>query len=173
MAALIRIDSSYTLVSDRDGAASIRFCSRCGQPSEEPPRNGKPAERDRVCTDCGMGLMLTCSRKALPGEAAAFLVVAVDLLVGAVSKGAEKIFGLENDLLGTPLLDIVTSPMGDSELTTKVARATQRPIEPHVMPVRRRSGTKAAVGTMAARIATCGPPRAALVTVEPSDFGRR
>jgi hypothetical protein len=29
------------------------------------------------------------------------------------------------------------------------------------------------VGTMAARIATCGPPRAALLTVEPSDFGRR
>ena len=29
------------------------------------------------------------------------------------------------------------------------------------------------VGTMAARIATCGPPRAALVTVEPSEFGRR
>jgi len=29
------------------------------------------------------------------------------------------------------------------------------------------------VGTMAARIATCGPPRAALLTVEPSEFGRR
>jgi hypothetical protein len=40
------------------------------------------------------------------------------------------------------------------------------------MPVRLRSGA-AGVGTMAARIATCGPPRAALVTVEPSEFGRR
>jgi hypothetical protein len=42
------------------------------------------------------------------------------------------------------------------------------------MPVRLQSedGSRQ-VGTMAARIATCGPPRAALVTVEPSEFGRR
>jgi hypothetical protein len=28
------------------------------------------------------------------------------------------------------------------------------------------------IGMLAARIATCGPPRAALLTVEPSGFGR-
>ena len=32
---------------------------------------------------------------------------------------------------------------------------------------------KSKIGTLAARIATCGPPRAALVTVEPTEFGRR
>jgi hypothetical protein len=41
------------------------------------------------------------------------------------------------------------------------------------MPVRLVSDRARLVGTMAARIATCGPPRAALLTVEPSDFGRR
>ena len=42
------------------------------------------------------------------------------------------------------------------------------------MPVRLEPGRKARrIGTLAARIATCGPPRAALVTVEQSDFGRR
>ena len=36
------------------------------------------------------------------------------------------------------------------------------------MPVK--AGTPA--GMLAARISTCGPPRAALITVEPSGFGR-
>ena len=42
-----------------------------------------------------------------------------------------------------------------------------------VMPVRLRSEVARRMGTLAARIATCGPPRAALVTVEPSEFGKR
>jgi hypothetical protein len=43
------------------------------------------------------------------------------------------------------------------------------------MPVRlvRPGPAAGAVGTLAARVATCGPPRAALLTVEPSEFGRR
>ena len=42
------------------------------------------------------------------------------------------------------------------------------------MPVRLAQPTSGSqVGTLAARIATCGPPRAALLTVEPSEFGRR
>ena len=40
------------------------------------------------------------------------------------------------------------------------------------MPVRLRSPAAPGIGMLAARIATCGPPRAALVTVEPSGFGR-
>ena len=40
------------------------------------------------------------------------------------------------------------------------------------MPVRLLGERSGEVGTMAARIATCGPPRAALLTVEPSEFGR-
>ena len=38
------------------------------------------------------------------------------------------------------------------------------------MPVRLRSPAAPGIGMLAARIA-CGPPRAALVTVEPSGFG--
>ena len=41
------------------------------------------------------------------------------------------------------------------------------------MPVRLVGDNAGKVGTLAARIATCEPPRAALVTVEPSEFGRR
>ena len=120
-----------------------------------------------------MGLMLTCARDALPGTAAAFLVVTFDLRLSAVSEAGEKIFGREQSLVRTPLLDVLTSPLGDDQLVRYTGQAAQRACEPLVMPVRLASPAATEVGTMAARIATCGPPRAALITVEPSDFGKR
>jgi PAS domain-containing protein len=173
MSALIRIDHTYTAAGACERVKPIRFCSRCGQPSEEPP--GRPTHllRERVCRNCGMGLMLACFRDALPGAAAAFLVVTVELQVSAVSEAAEHIFGLEQDLVGSPLLDLLTSPLGDDRLSGLVGQAAGRPRETEILPVRSRDETGLGVGTMAARISTCGPPRAALVTVEPSDFGRR
>jgi hypothetical protein len=168
MTALIRIDRSYT--PEGEGRPRpIRFCSRCGHPSEEPP--DRPDLRGRVCGRCGMGLMLTCSRDALPGTAAAFLIATFDLAVSAVSQAGERVFGPEQELVGKGLLELVGSPLGDDQLARHVGRAAQRPCEPVVLPLRVRGG--AHVGTMAARIATCGPPRAALVTVEPTGFGRR
>jgi hypothetical protein len=122
-----------------------------------------------------MGMILTCPRDAMPGEAAAFLILDYELKVSAVSEAAERYFGKEKGLMGTALLDLVTSPLGDDQLIRQTTIAAQRPCDPTVMPVRLLSPTKSAgsVGTMAARIATCGPPRAALLTVEPSEFGRR
>jgi hypothetical protein len=120
-----------------------------------------------------MGMVLTCPRDALPGEAAAFLILNFQLEVSAVSEAGEKIFGREQGLIGAQLLDLLTSPMGDDRLARHASIAAQRPCDPVVMPVRLASERASRVGTMAARIATCGPPRAALLTVEPSNFGRR
>jgi hypothetical protein len=117
--------------------------------------------------------MLTCTREALPGTAAAFLVVTFDLRLSAVSEAGEKIFGREQSLVGTPLLDVLTSPLGDDQLIRYAGQAAQRACESVVLPVRLASDEAAKVGTMAARVGTCGPPRAALITVEPSDFGKR
>jgi hypothetical protein len=120
-----------------------------------------------------MGLMLSCSREALPGEGAAFLIATYELTVSAVSRPGERIFGPEQALIGKSLLEVVGSPLGEAHLARHVGRAAQSACEPIVMPLRLRAGEASRrVGTMAARIATCGPPRAALVTVEPSDFGR-
>ena len=171
MTALIRIDRSWTPPGEAR-PKPIRFCSRCGHPSDEPARNRAPFGRERVCRHCGMGLMLSCSRDVLPGARAAFLVVTFDLTVSAVSDAGEKLFGPEQKLIGRPLLDLITSPMGDDRLARRVGQAAQRAREPVVLPLRLRSEHAGRVGTMAARIATCGPPRAALVTVEPSEFGR-
>jgi hypothetical protein len=128
-----------------------------------------------VCDRCGMGMILNCARDALPGDAAAFLILDYELRVSAVSEAGERFFGKEKTLIGTGLLDLMTSPMGDDHLARKTSVAAQRPCDATVMPVRLLTpGPDAgAVGTMAARIATCGPPRAALLTVEPSEFGRR
>jgi hypothetical protein len=120
-----------------------------------------------------MGMILTCPRDALPGAAAAFLILTFDLEVSAVSEAGEKIFGTEETLIGAQLLDLLTSPMGDDQLARHTSIAAQRPCDPVVLPVRLASERASEVGTMAARIATCGPPRAALLTVEPSNFGRR
>jgi hypothetical protein len=120
-----------------------------------------------------MGMLLACGRDALPGQAAAFAVVTFELSIGAVSDAGEKLLGKESDLLGTHLLDVLTSPLGDDVLARHVSQAAQRSCDPLVMPVRLHAERARKIGTLAARIATCGPPRAALVTVEPSEFGRR
>jgi hypothetical protein len=173
MTALIRIDRTMPGAPGREKERPIRFCSRCGHPSEDPPGRAGRFLRERICRRCEMGLMLSCSREALPGTAAAFLVVTFELLVSAVSEAGEKIFGGEQAVIGKPVLEVVTSPMGDDHLARHLGHAAQTASAPVVMPVRLVAGSPSQVGTMAARIATCGPPRAALVTVEPSEFGRR
>jgi hypothetical protein len=120
-----------------------------------------------------MGMVLSCPRDALPGEAAAFLILTYELEVSAVSEAGEKIFGREQSLIGAQLLDLLMSPLGDDQLVRHAGAAAQRPTDAVVIPVRLTSRRARQLGTMAARIATCGPPRAALLTVEPSDFGRR
>jgi hypothetical protein len=171
MAALIKIDHSFTSAAGR--ANAIRFCSRCGEPAEEPPRADDGTPPTRVCAACGMGMLLSCAREALPGAGASFLIATVEATVSAVSEAAEVIFGLEQDVLGTPVGDLLSSPMGDERLHRTVVQAAMRAREPAVMPVRGLTENGAGVGMMAARISTCGRPRAALITVEPSGFGRR
>jgi hypothetical protein len=172
MAALIKIDHSLTSAVGR--ANAIRFCSRCGEPAEPPPDEaGETMMSTRVCQACGMGMLLSCAREALPGAAAAFLIATVEATVSAVSEAAEPVFGPEQAVLGTRVAELLTSPMGDDRLLRTVTQAAMRPREPEVMPVRGLSANSGAVGMMAARISTCGRPRAALITVEPSDFGRR
>ena len=147
MTALIRIDRSWTPTGN-GRPKPIRFCTRCGHPNDEPPGR--------------------------PGDAAAFVICTYDLYVSAVSQAGERIFGKEERLVGSHLLDLVTSPLGDDQLARHAGIAAQRPVDPVVMPLRLTSGPgKARVGTLAGRISTCGPPRAVLLTVEPSEFGRR
>jgi hypothetical protein len=120
-----------------------------------------------------MGVVLTGMRAETALEGAAFLICTQDLTVTAVSKAGEKIFGKQDRVVGGALLDLVTCPVGDDQLDRYAALAALRPCQPVVLPLRLAAGEGDVVGTLAARISSCGPPRAALVTVEPSAFGRR
>jgi len=120
-----------------------------------------------------MGVLLTCRRDALAEDAASFLICTYELTVSAVSESAEQIFGAQDGMVGSHLLELATCPLGDEQLARHTALAAQRAREPVVVPLRVRTDAGASLGTLAARIATCGPPRAALVTVQPTGFGRR
>jgi hypothetical protein len=172
MTASIRIDGSWT--ADKNGAPRpIRFCSRCGNACSQPPSRPHHQLDGRVCRECGLGLMLTCAEDAVPGKGAAFLIATFDLRVSAVSQAAERVLGPEQSLVGLPVLDFLTSPTGDDRFAQQVGTAAERASRPVVLPVRLRSWDADRAGTMAARISTCGPPRAALITVVTTKFGRR
>jgi hypothetical protein len=155
----------------RDRLGTIRFCSRCGGPDD--PLSGRAEARRRVCDRCGMGVMLTAAGDALPGSGAAFMVVTAELAVSAVSRSGDKVFGEEGELSGSHLLAIITCPLGDGQLEQHVRRAAQARCETVSLPVRLMAEDAPRVGTLSARIASCGPPQAALVAVEPSGFGIR
>jgi hypothetical protein len=160
-----------TVAGNGDRPDRIRFCSRCGTPGEDP--TGRPDLRRRVCDDCGMGVMLTSPGDALPGAGAPFIVVTSELAVSAVSLAGDKLFGDEDELMGTHLLSVVTSPLGDHQLEQHVRRAAQHRSLTVALPVRLVADDAPRVGTLSARIATCASPRAALLAVEPSGFGIR
>jgi hypothetical protein len=145
-----------------DDRPALRFCSRCGRVSGRPTR---------VCDRCESGVLLGCRQEALPGDA--FMICTYELEVSAVSEAGEEILGEQDGLVGSKLLDLATCPLGDEQLARHVALAAARPREPVVVPLRLRSEKGSALGMLAARITTCGPPRAALVTVKPTGFGRR
>jgi hypothetical protein len=164
-----RISLHHASSSARTGA--IRFCSRCGEPAPVPP-GGPPLRAVRVCGVCGMGVLLSCARPALPGAGAAFLIATADLEVSAVSQGAEALFGPEGEVLGAPLVDLLGSPLGEARLAATVTRAALRPRSPEVVPVQVLVPGSRATGVVGARISTCGHPRAALMTIGPRPVAR-
>lgn len=129
---------------------------------------GVPFGFDRVCARCGMGIMLSAPRKALPGSGAAFVVVTREGRISAVSEAAEPLVGAEPGLLGMPIASTLTSSEddGDDRLVRQVARAAgagREVSEATLTPVLQAGDHPA---RLSARIANCGPPRAALLVLE-------
>jgi predicted RNA-binding Zn-ribbon protein involved in translation (DUF1610 family) len=129
---------------------AVRFCTHCGVVTDDASQ--------RVCPDCGLGIVLRCARDAAPRPGAQFLVVTTDLRVSAASAASESLFGDLDALVGTPLLDLVR---GDGALPRQVARAA--------MGSRREATTWVRTGEHGrprkARIVGCGDPQAALVVL--------
>lgn len=121
---------------------------------------------DRVCGRCGMGVMLSAPQKALPSPGGAFAVVTREGRISAVSEAAEPLIGEERGLLGMPIGSALASDEGDERLARQVARAAgagREVAEATVTPVLQAGDNPT---RLSARIASCGPPRAALLVLE-------
>jgi len=144
----------------------LRFCTRCGDTTEELETQLLPYGFDRVCDRCGMGVMLTGPRKALPSAGAAFVVAGRDGKITAVSEAAERLLGEEAALLDTPLTSLITSPDGDEQFSRVVSRAAGGSREVSELRIVASAPAARRLGPLSARIASCGPPRAALLVLE-------
>jgi PAS domain-containing protein len=142
------------------------FCGHCAAPS---PGGAAPAPTARVCTSCGLGLLLEARDDVVPESNDAFLVVDSRLLVQAMSREAQTLLGLsEEDAVDQPVAELLVpadaEAQGRGGFAGAIAqaasgedpdfgRATVRPWNTFGVRLR-------------ARIATCGPPRAALIVLE-------
>ena len=148
----------------------VWFCGHCGAPSAhvEPPLPGA-----RVCNACGMGLLLEAREDTAPAPSDAFLVVDAALRVQALSAEAEVLLGVdEKSAVNSPLLELMAPADAEGSTPTGLAAAIAEAASGADEPVRvfLRPGNTFGV-RLRARIAPCGPPRAALVvldTVRPS-----
>ena len=107
--------------------------------------------------------MLSAPHQALLSGSTALLIVTREGRISAVSEGAESLVGEEAGLLGMPVTTAVTSVQNETQFLRSIARAAgggREIVEGPVVHAGRRSGR------MNARIASCGPPRAALLVLE-------
>ncbi len=143
------------------------FCGHCAAPA---PAGGPPPPVARVCSSCGLGLLLESRADIAPSENEAFLVVDSSLLIQAVSRRAEDLLALPEELaVNRPVSDLVVPAEDEASSRTDFAVAILAAVEGraetgtvYVRPSNT-SGVR-----MRARVGTCGPPRAALVVLDES-----
>jgi hypothetical protein len=137
------------------------FCSHCGA---APPTD---TVASRVCAGCGMGLVLSAPPDVAPGKGDAFLVVTASLLVGAVSRAAERFLDVqEGEAVNRPVTELLTgaeAEPGTVDLVTTIARAAAGEADCRRAIVR----PAATFGVRCrAHVGPCGPPSAAVLVLD-------
>lgn len=145
-------------------APLVSFCSHCGRHSAR----GAARAPSRVCGSCGLGLILESPADGAPDPGDAFVVLDQSLAVCAVSHAAEHLLATsEPDVVNRHVTDLLMP--ADAEETGAQALAVAV-----AWAVRGDGGTRTIIVRPAnafgirltARIASCGPRRAALVVLE-------
>jgi hypothetical protein len=162
-------NTAYPGSSEPDGSdRSAWFCGRCGTPWDRPQ---PPMPMLRVCPTCGLGVLLETRADLAPAPGDPFLVVDASLAVEAVSARAERLLAIrEQDAIGQPVQRLLVDAgaeagrNGRDGLIEAVIDAAAwsgglrtvfvRPRD--VFGVRNR-----------ALVGACGPPRAALIVLDP------
>jgi PAS domain-containing protein len=141
------------------------FCGHCAAP---PAEGRAPAPAARVCRACGLGLLLEAPSDLVPGTQDAFLVVDSALRVQAMSRRAETLLGVPEDLA-------VDRPVGDLLVPADAEAGAPGRFASAVAEAALSSDVRAHVFVrpwntfgvrMRARVTPCGPPRAALLVLE-------
>ena len=139
------------------------FCSRCAAVPEHP--SASPLAR--ACSACGTGVLRETRSDAVPSSGDAFLVVDSELQVQTLSRAAQMLLGARaQEVIGRPLAGLLSGADAEARdpaaLLDAVHAVTTESDDLHCLFVR----PAGAFGVrMAAQIAACGPPRAALVVL--------
>lgn len=144
------------------------FCGHCAAP---PLAAAPPPPYERVCHSCGLGLLLEAREDAVPTNRDAFLVVDSSLLVQAMSRQAQAFLGVtEEDAIDKAVAELLVPADAEAQGRASFAAAIVEAANGQDPETARRYvrpwntfGVR-----MRTKIATCGPPRAALVVLENS-----
>jgi hypothetical protein len=147
-----------------DPVPVVSFCGHCGQAPPTPM-----AARSRVCALCGLGVVISAGADLAPRKGEAFVIVDRQLKVCGLSRGAERLLGVDEPQaihrhVGD-FLEPADAEAGDGEglLQGIVATATAVSFAaPHNIVVR---PTDEFGVRYAARVGSCGPPEGALIVL--------
>jgi hypothetical protein len=142
------------------------FCGHCAAPS---PNGSPPPPSARVCTSCGLGLLLEAREDAVPEADDAFLVVDSALLVQAMSMEAQSLLDMTEEMaVDKPVSELLVpadaETQGRAGFAASISQAADGQ-DPDTARAFVRPWNTFGV-RMRARIATCGPPRAALIVLD-------
>ena len=160
------LNSSLRVVKEQvDDRAQKLFCGHCGR---SPDAGAKKADAEsRVCSSCGMGLLLQAPAEFAPSPSDPFLVVDGALTICALSQTAEELLGVSETEAVNRHIGEFLSP-GDAEAPTSenlgaLLAWAARGDAPATSVVVRPTNTFGV--RYWARVGPCGPPRAALLVL--------
>jgi hypothetical protein len=137
------------------------FCSHCGARPE-----GDIASR--VCDSCGLGLILHADADVAPGPGSAFVVLDSSLSICAVSQAAELMLATrETDAVNRHVTELLVPADAEAQegqnLAVAVTWASRGDAGSRIVTLRPANtfGVR-----MKAKISSCGPPRAALISFD-------
>jgi hypothetical protein len=138
-----------------------RFCGHCGHPPTV-------AHGTRVCDRCGLGLVLETVLEAAPEPGAPFLVLDTALTICAMSAAAQRELAIDET-------EAVHRHVSELLVVADAEKGSRASLEDIVIHAARGDGDTATIAVRPldtfgvfyqARIAPCGPPRAALVVLD-------
>jgi PAS domain S-box-containing protein len=157
-------DSPLRIVRKEGPSEPLKiFCGHCGR----TPDPESDVQASRVCSKCGMGLLLQAPAETAPSPKDPFIVVDGALTVCALSRQAEKLLGLsETEVVNRHIADFLVP--ADSETATGENLASllawaARGETPSSNVVVRPTNTFGV--RYWARVGPCGPPNAALLVL--------